>query len=416
MWLLIAIIGGTLFVSAFCALIEATLASLRPDDIAKIAERRPRIGALWYDLKTDAARSVAAVRVLHVAALVVGSVVAGFQFGRLDGDTGFGTFVVVFAFIVLLCAEVLPRCVAAGHARAAATAFAWPTAWLVRAMGPFETALRLIGRPFIGSPAPAHLPSTADEIASLSRRALLSGEISAEQDRIVRRGMRLSTSTVRDVMRPRVDIDALDVDMPPEEVAGAMAVAGFARIPVYEGDLDHIFGFIYIKDLLLELHMHRPIDVRRLARPAVLVPETLGLDDLLTIFRRERTQMAVVLDEHGGTEGLVTLEDVLEEIAGDIHDEHRPQEAEIVRRGESSWLVSGLVSVDDLLELTGRFELESAVPPNVSTVAGLIQTLLDRIATAGDRTTWHDLSFEVIDLDGLRIGHVLVTIEGSHPG
>jgi putative hemolysin len=180
-------------------------------------------------------------------------------------------------------------------------------------------------------------------------------------------------------------------------------------VPVYAGDLDEILGFVYIKDLLLELHMARPFELRKLLRPAPLVPRSLPLDRLVKMFQRERTQLAIAVDEYGCTQGLVTLEDVLEKLVGDIHDEHREPDEEIVRRDEASWLVSGSASLDDLLEAIGRPELRSAIPKKVSRIAGLFQAQLGRIAVAGDRTTWAGLTLEVTDTDGLRISRVVVT-------
>jgi putative hemolysin len=277
-------------------------------------------------------------------------------------------------------------------------------------MRPVQAFVHFITRPFSGSRRQAKGVTTSDEITALTRFARLAGEISTEQEYVIRRGTQLSSLKVGDAMRPRVDIDALDVETPAEQIVGAIALSGFSRVPVYEGDLDDILGFIYIKDLLLQLHMGRPLELRRLLRPAILVPKSLQLDRLVKMFRQERTQMAIVVDEYGGTEGLVTLEDLLEKLVGTIHDEHRRQDEEIVRRDEASWLVSGSVSLDDLLEAIGRPELRSAIPRKVSRVGGLVQTQLGRVAIAGDRTTWVGLSLEVIDMDGLRIDHVLVTV------
>ena len=194
-------------------------------------------------------------------------------------------------------------------------------------------------------------------------------------------------------------------------------MSGFARVPIYEGDLDGIVGFVYIKDLLMELHMGRPLTLRRVLRPALLVPETLRLDLLVEMFRQQRTQMAVVLDEHGGTEGLVTLEDVLEEIVGTIHDEHRQQEdAEIVRENGRGWLVRGASSLDHMFDAIGRPELREKAPGSTSTVGGLIQAELDRVAVAGDETTWNGLSLEVLEMDGLRICRIRVTVLADERG
>ena len=217
---------------------------------------------------------------------------------------------------------------------------------------------------------------------------------------------------VHAVMRPRVEIDALEIDTPPQEVPGAVVMSGFSRVPVYEGDLDNIVGFVYIKDVLRQLHMGWPVELSKLLRPAPLVPETLPLDQLLQAFHKERTQMAIVLDEYGGTAGLVTMEDVLEEFVGEIHDEHRrDEELEIARRDETSWLVSGAVGLRDLLDAVGRPELRSDVPEDVNAVGGLIQKLLGRIPNVGDCTTWSGLVFEVVHMEGKRIDRVLVTMQ-----
>jgi putative hemolysin len=146
-----------------------------------------------------------------------------------------------------------------------------------------------------------------------------------------------------------------------------------------------------------------------------LVPETLELHRLLEIFRQKKTQMAVVLDEYGGTEGLVTLEDVLEELVGTIHDEHRREDAEVVRRDETTWLVSGSAGLDGLLEAVGRSDLRAAAPGDVSTVGGLVQAQLDRVAVAGDRIAWNGLSFEVTEVVGRRIDRLVVSVIPAGP-
>jgi putative hemolysin len=286
---------------------------------------------------------------------------------------------------------------------------------LVVAMRPVQAFIRIINLPFSGLRDKAKGSTTFEEITALTRLARMQGEISPEQESIIRRGTKLSILSVRDAMRSRGDIDALDVETPTAEIVGAVALSGFSRVPVYQGDVDNILGFIYIKDLLLELHMGRPLVRRRLLRQALLVPQNLQLDRLVEMFRRERTQMAIVIDEYGGTVGLITLEDVLEKLVGTIHDEHRTAEEEIVRREDNSWVVSGSASLDDLLETIGRPELRSAIPKKVSRIAGLLQTQLGRVAVTGDRTTWAGLSLEVIDTEGFRIGHVVVTDTTERP-
>jgi putative hemolysin len=319
-------------------------------------------------------------------------------------------FSIIFTFLMLQFTEILPKGIGVRHNQPVAVWIAWPLSLLVRVTRPIQALVHFVNSPFSSSRTEAQRPTTSDEIVALTRFAQISGEISTEQEYIIRRGTLLSSLRVRDAMRPRVDIDALDVETPPAEIVGAVAIAGFARVPVYEGDLDEILGFIYIKDLLLELHMRRSLELRRLIRPALLVDVNLQLDRLVRMFQGERTQMAIVLDEYGSTVGLITLEDVLEKLVGAIHDEHRPQDEEIVPRGDDCWAVSGSASMDDLLETIGRRELRSAIPRKVSRVGGLVQAQLNRIASPGDRTTWEGLLLEVIETKGPHIQRIRVTV------
>jgi len=416
MLLLILSVLGALLISAFCSLMEATLLSLSTGDVGSIAARRPRIGALWQRFKGDIERPIAAILILNTAAHTIGASVAGAQFDQLFGDRWIWLFSAVFTLLMLQFTEILPKGLGVRYNRLVAHWIARPLAFLTYVVRPIAALVRFLNRPFESPGARTKPPATLDEITALAGLARLSRQISSDQERIIQRGMRLSRIRVRDILRPRVEIDALDVDTPPEEVVGAAVMSGFSRLPVYEGDFDQIVGFIYNKDLLLRLHMGWPIDLRKLLRPAVLVPEAMNLAQLLETFRRERTQMAIVLDEYGGTQGLVTMEDVLEELVGTIYDEHRADdEPEIVRRDQSSWLVDGTAGIHELLDTVGRPELRARLPGEVSTVGGLVQAVLDRIAAVGDTATWDGLSLEVVEMDNLRIQRVLVTLLPETP-
>lgn len=412
MWLLIVSVLGALLISALCSLMEAVLLSLRPGQIAEMAESRPLVGRVWQDLKLNIERPIAAILILNTAAHTIGASMAGAEFDRLYGERWIWVFSLVFTFLMLQFTEILPKGAGVRYNQLVAVWLARPLVMIVRLMRPIESFVRFINRPFSGGSSQAQVVTSLEEISALTGFARMSGEISDEQELIIKRGARLASTKVRDVMRPRVDIDALGIDTPADQVLGAVAMSGFSRVPIYEGDLDDILGFVYIKDVLMELHMARPLNLRRLIRPALLVPETLRLDQLVEMFRQQRTQMAIVLDEHGGTEGLVTLEDVLEELVGTIHDEHRPQDDEIVGRSDDGWLVRGSMNLDHLLEEIDRPELRQRVPGNVSTVAGLIQAQLDRVAVAGDQITWQEISLEVIEMHGLRIDQIRVAIHG----
>lgn len=322
--------------------------------------------------------------------------------------------VVGITLFTLVLVELVPKQLALRNAEVLARLVALPmrgleivarpVVWLMEiASGSVLTLLR--------SRRKYELSVSVEDIEHLIRTGTRQGLLEPAEQMVARKALRLSDRTVREIMHPRIEIDALDVDTPPDEVIGAVAMAGFSRLPIHEGDLDHIIGFVYTKDLLLRQHMGWPIELRKLVRPALLVPESLRIDRLLESFREKRTQMAIVLDEFGGTEGLVTMEDVLEELVGEIHDEHRADRREsITRRDETSWLVDAGAGLRDLLERIDRDEYRALLPQDISTVGGLVLFLLGRIPEVGERAVWQTLSLEVVEMDGRRVERILVKI------
>ncbi len=412
MWLFILSVLGALLISGLCSLMEATLLSLRPSQIAEMSVRSPRIGAVWRRFKAEIERPIAAILILNTAAHTIGASVAGAEFNALFGDQWIWVFSLVFTFLMLQFTEIMPKSAGVRYNRQVAFGIARPLALLVRVLRPVVHIVHWINRPFAGKQYQGEPAPTVEDIAALASLARLSKQISPRQERIVKEGARLSGTKACAVMRSRLEIDALDIDTPPHEVVGAVVMSGFSRVPVYEGDVDHIVGFVYIKDILRQLHMGWPTELGKLLRPAPFVPETLPLDRLLQVFRKERTQMAVILDEYGGTVGLVTMEDILEEFVGEIYDEHRrDEEQEIARRDETSWRVSGTASLRDLLEVVGLPELHSDIPQDVNTVGGLIQWRLGQIPNVGDHATWNRLLLEVTEMKGVRIDRVLVSVQ-----
>jgi putative hemolysin len=250
-----------------------------------------------------------------------------------------------------------------------------------------------------------------DDIEHLIETGKQQGVLEATEHEVALEALQLRNRRVRDVMRPRIDIDAVDVETPAQEVVGTVAMSGFSRLPVYEGDLDHIVGFVYNKDLFQQFYLGRDIELRRMLRQPLFIPENLALDRLLLIFQERQTQLAIVLDEFGGTRGMVTFEDVLEELVGEIHDEHRrDDEQRIVQRDECSWLVDGQLPVHDLLEQLPEGMRLDADAKSASTVAGLVLASLNELPKIGDAVVCGDVQIEVVDMDGTRIDRLLVIL------
>jgi len=318
--------------------------------------------------------------------------------------------VMLLSFVTLLLGELVPKRLALRRAESFA-----------RLAAPAMQLFSLVARPLVWGMSTASSmvlfllgahkqegPTVSvDDIEHLLEAGRAEGVLEAVETAVAAEALRLGERTVRDIMRPRIDLDALDIDTPASEILGAIAMAGYSRLPVYEGSLDHILGYVSLKDVLRHNWMGWPLELRKMMHRALFVPETMPLDRLLELFQKERNQLAIVLDEYGGTEGLVTMEDVLEELVGEIHDEHRREEATpFVKREDGSWLVDGGAGVEDLAQTFG-LKLD-ALPRDYSTVSGLVLAELERIPNAGDIVRWQGLVIEVVDMDGRRIDKLLV--------
>ena len=329
--------------------------------------------------------------------------------GAMARPIALTVFVVLLSFVTLLFGELVPKRLALRRAedfaRLVAPAmkiFSQVTRPLVWLMGASTSAVLVM----LGAHKQDGPTVSVDDIEHLLEAGRAEGVLEAVEQAVATEALRLGERAVRDIMRPRIDLDALDIETPPGEVLGAIAMAGYSRLPVYEGSLDHILGYVSLKDVLRHNWMGWPIELRRIMHRALFVPETMPLDRLLELFQKEKNQLAIVLDEYGGTEGLVTLEDVLEELVGEIHDEHRRETAEFVQREDGSWLVDGGASVEDLADRLG-IKLD-AVPRDYSTVSGIVLAELERIPATGDTLRWRGLSIEVVDMDGRRIDKLLI--------
>lgn len=424
LFILTLILANGFFSGAEIAIIAARRGRLKP-----MAEEGDRAAQLALDLAENPNRFLPTVQ---VGITLVGTIAAAFGGARLVSviseqiaqlpvplivrhRDAFALIVVAMTitFFTVVLGELVPKRLALRSASEVARFVARPMDWLSRIGRPFVWLLgattNLVLR-MVGGNEPLDEPDVSvEDITHLIQSGTALGVFEPAEEKLALEALQLGDRTARDIMRPRIDIDALDVTTPPDEILGAMAMSGFSRVLVYEEDLDRIIGFLHIKDVLRWSYLRLPIEIRKLMHPVLLVPETLPADRLLVTFQEQHTQVAVVLDEFGGTEGMVTLDDVLEELVGEIREGKQIDTRErIVRRDAQSWLVDGGVSVDDLLEHLQRKSLPSTSPRGYSTVAGLVLAQLGRFPKVGERLVWEGLQIEVVDLDGKRIDRVLI--------
>jgi putative hemolysin len=321
----------------------------------------------------------------------------------------------IVSLVTIVFGELVPKTLALAHAERYALALARPVEVLGRILKPvvwFLTTVtqgvtRLLGVRDVSSDDAI----TSEELLILVERGSEQGTIEAEEEQMIGGVLELGEQRAHEVMVARVDMVSLEADATLSEIVETIVSEGHSRIPVYEGNIDNIIGMLYAKDLLPYLvGEDRPPSIRTLLRTPLFVPESMLVDDLLRSLQRRRVHIAIVLDEHGGTAGLVTIEDLLEEIVGEIQDEYDEEEPMIVPLGDNEARIDGRADVDDMLE---HFDtaLDGDDQQEFDTVGGLVYHHIGGVPSVGDTVEVDGLKLTVEATDGrrLRTVHVIHT-------
>lgn len=250
---------------------------------------------------------------------------------------------------------------------------------------------------------------TEEDIVYLAREGAVSGTVEQEEEEFINRVFRFTDRSVSDVMLPRTEIIAIEVDTPLQQVIETFMSSGYTRLPLYENSLDNVIGVLYAKDLLRSRSQEENMDLRSIARPAFFISEYQHVDDLLTTFRGRGIHMAIVIDEYSQVTGLVTLEDVLEELVGEIKDEYdQPEDVAFTQREDGSWLIDAMTDQELVRQKIGMPRRSEEERGEYHTLAGMLLAHMGRIPKVGDTVTIGDFIFEIVDMDGRRIDKVLV--------
>lgn len=326
------------------------------------------------------------------------------------------TFVVSVVSIVL--GELIPKGLALANPDRIALVVSGPISLFAKVVSPLVAVLvaltKLISKPF--GIDPTRTPElSAAEIRLIVEQGSQQGVLEAEEEQMISAVMSLSDSKLHEVMVPRIDIVAIDQDATFDEAVALVLTEGHSRTPLYKESVDHIVGILYAKDLLRIIAAGGPRPrLRDIMRPALFVPESQAVDDLLNELQRRRVHMAIVLDEYGGTAGLVTIEDLLEEIVGEIQDEFDEEEPMkvIVREGEA--ILDGRADIDEMGELVDpAIELED--DEEYDTVGGFVYHRIGRVPVVGDTVAVDPFTITVIKVIGRRVGKVRVTWDPAKP-
>jgi putative hemolysin len=410
--LLIILILCTAFFSASeTALFAANRVALRQRQVQ--GDRRARMA---YALLNRASELLTTLLAGNTMATVGATVIATSIALSLLGRGGEWVAFLGTTFILLILAEIAPKTLAARHADRMALAVAGPIHAVMRLFIPLIRVMSIVAtalvRPFGGHITPRAPLVTEEQLRFLVEVGEKEGVLEEEEREMIHSIFEFGDTVVREVMRPRVDIAAVPADVTINAALGLMTERGHSRLPVYEGSIDHIVGVVYIRDLIPALRQGR-LDQRvtEVQRPPFFVPETKKVDDLFREMQQKKVSMAIVLDEYGGTAGLVTVEDLLEEIVGEIQDEYDFEEKPIQLINDRTAVINARIHIEDVNQLLG---LELPVD-EVDTVAGLVYSLLGRVPAQGETVSLPGAELRVEKTLGQRITKVRITRTAPAP-
>ena len=322
---------------------------------------------------------------------------------------------VLLALFTIVFAELVPKTLALAHPERFALTLSAPLDVLGRILSPLVRLLTSVTRGvmrLLGVDVSTEAQITAEELRLIVERGGEQGVLEAEEEQMINAVIELGGRRIHEVMVPRTAIAALPASSSFDEAIDTIIEEGHSRVPVYETSVDEVVGILYAKDLLPFLKSTADVrpDLRALLRAPVFVPESMSIDDLLHEFQRRKVHIAIVLDEYGGTAGLVTIEDLLEEIVGEIQDEYDEEEPLVERLGDDRARVDGRAAVEDLLEIWDiRMPLEDEA--EYDTVGGLVYHRIGGVPSPGDEILVEGLRLTVETTDGRRVGKVLVVHE-----
>lgn len=334
---------------------------------------------------------------------------------RYSGAISLGLVVLVITYFSLVVGELVPKRLGLNNPEKIAARIARPMQFLSRLAWPAVRALsassNFLLRLLKAKPSDEP-PITEEEVKLLIDQGTEAGVFEETEQDLVENIFRLPDQKVPALMTPRLDIVWLDIEAPIEETRQRIINSPYSRTPVCQGALDNILGIVKAKDLLSRVLAGEPFDLRAALRQPLYVPETRTALQLLELFKGSATHIAMVVDEHGAIEGLVTMNDVLEAIVGDLPAPSGEVESYAVQRDDGSWLMDGRISIAEFKELFSLDTLPREEDGGYHTLAGFIITYLGRLPSASDYFVWDGLRIEVVDMDRRRVDKVLVSRVG----
>ncbi|ARS27472.1 hemolysin family protein [Sphingomonas sp. KC8] len=429
---------------ADCAIILALVALngvFAMSELAIVSSRKPRLEAMAragrksarcaLDLAADPGKFLSTVQIGITLIGILAGAYSGASLGGPVGDRlaligvppaaagelGFGLVIAVTTYLSLIIGELVPKQFALRSPEPIAALVALPMLWLSKATAPVVWLLdrssalifRLAG---LNRESDSHV--TAEELHLIVAEASNAGVIEESERAIISGVVRLADRPVREVMTPRTEIEWIDASVAADEIRDQLLAMPHSRMPVADGSVDEIFGVVQARDIVAALLAGRPLDVRALSRPAPVVPDQMDAMNALEALREAAVPMALVHDEYGHFEGVVTPADLLSAIAGEfVSDQGEGEGPALFEREDGSWLISGSAAADIMAE---RLGLSLPEDRDYATTAGFVLSVLKHLPMVGERFVADGWQFEVVDMDGRKIDKLLASPDGVARG
>jgi putative hemolysin len=423
-WLDVVLILALIVLNGVLALSELAIVSSRDARLRAMARSGSRGAQCALDLAAEPGRFLSTVQSGITLISIVNGAFSGaslgepvaerFELAGISAPTahtlGYGLVIVIITFVSLVIGEIVPKQIALRSPERIAVVIAKPMKWLSRITAPFvwllDRSSALIFKLF-GLDRESRNQVTAEELHLVVAEAQTAGVLEESERAIISGIVRLADRPVREVMTPRMEIDWIDVASSPDEVREALLETAHTRIPVAAGSVENIVGVIEIRDVVAALLEGRPLELEHLCRKAPVIPDLMDAMDALAVLRNAEVPLALVHDEYGHLDGIVTPGSILAALAGTFaHDIEQGEEPPLVEREDGTWLVSGAANAD---VLSDRLGVAMPADRDYSTVAGFALSVLKHLPETGEKFRHDGWSFEIVDMDGRKIDKLIAS-------
>ena len=419
-----AIIAGVsacllLFASGFASGSEIAFFSLSPNDLSELDDEKNDADTKIKQLRKESERTLATILITNNLVNVAIIMLFGYFFDHLIDFGGawwleFLCMTVLLTFLLLLFGEIMPKVYAGQHSLRFCRSTVGGILFCRKLFYPFASIVVSSGRLADKVVQKENHVLSVDDLEQALE--LTDKEDIKEEQRMLEGIVRFGDETAKEVMTSRQDVVDLDFQSTFQEVLQCVVENNYSRIPVYQGDSDHVRGILYIKDLLPHLSKGSSFRWQTLIRPPYFVPETKKIDDLLREFQENKVHIAIVVDEFGGTSGIVTLEDVLEEIVGEINDEYDEDEKSYQRINSNTFIFEGKTLLSDFYKILKiDDDIFEEVEGDADTIAGLLLEIKGEFPRLREKIDYRDFTFEILEMEERRISKVKVVVHDYQP-